>query len=243
MPFFNPLHYGNSLPQDVAVAKGLKSSKKELDKIKGGKLTKSFWAQRHGCSWRTSLSHGRQWEQKYMAVLYLFLYPSWHICPQLPPEIGHCSVEPSGLSQPAIPKHQHWLAAKVPDLARKMLPPGLLSFPRRVQGKLLKKQVPPRWLSYSHSQPSTDVKGSGCWQCSLCQADTQIPHLPQSSSHQAAGLPSYLQLLQGKNGAPQRVWSRQDWEKHLMCVGEILWPDQFEYLECERAQGTGDPTA
>lgn len=26
--FFNPLHYGNSLPQDVAVAKGLKSSKK-----------------------------------------------------------------------------------------------------------------------------------------------------------------------------------------------------------------------
>lgn len=28
VPFFNPLLHGNSLPQDVAVAKGLKSSKK-----------------------------------------------------------------------------------------------------------------------------------------------------------------------------------------------------------------------
>lgn len=111
----------------------------------------------------------------------------------------------------------------MPDLARKALPPGLLSSPRRVQGKLLKKQVPPRWLSYSHSQPSTDMKGGGCWQCSPCQAETQLPQLPQSSSHQAP-IPS--PAPSGQKGASQRVCSRQDWEKHLMCVGKERYFDQ-----------------
>lgn len=95
-------------------------------------------------------------------------------------------------------------------------------FSQESQGKLLEEQVPPRWLSYSHSQPSTDMKGGGCWQCSLCQADTQLPQLPQSSSHQAAGLPSHLQLLQGKREhlegfargrtgrSIQCVWERRD---------------------------------
>lgn len=54
--FFNPLHYGNSLPQDVVGAKSLHSSKKLLDQIVQEKLT-NYWAQQHHLCSRKSLSH------------------------------------------------------------------------------------------------------------------------------------------------------------------------------------------
>lgn len=71
--------------------------------------------------------------------------------------------------------------------------------------------------------------------------------------HMAPPTPSKQQLpgcqapipSPGKKGAPQRVCSGAGLgEAFNVCgKGEILQPDQFEHLHCERAQGTGVPTA